>query len=109
MLSFEVFAAKDPVSGSLQGILMSVPVNCGLVQADTLRLNGSQLLALEKGSVLAIDFPPLDEASKRDVEETMKAHGAVAVAEFSALGMVDNYLLKLEQGHASSRDFGEDD
>ena len=95
MLSFEVFAAKDPVTGKLQGVLLSVPVDCGLAQADTLRLHGTRLLALEKGSVLPIDFPPLDDANLRHFEEVISTTGSIAVAEFTARGLADNYLLKL--------------
>lgn len=101
MISFEVFAAKDPESGVLQGMLMSVPLNCGLSQADTLRLHGAQLLAIEKGTVLPIDFPPVDTATQRDFEETIRLHGSLVVAEFSARGIAENYLLKLVSAGAS--------
>lgn len=98
MISFEVFAAKDPESSALQGVLMSVPVNCGLSHADTLVLHGPQLLAMEKGRVLPIDFPPLDLKNQEDFEETLKTAGVIAIAEFNALGISDSYLLKLESG-----------
>ena len=102
MISFEVFAAKDPESGVLQGILMSVPLNCGLSQADTLRLHDAQLLAIEKGTVLPVDFPPVDTATQKDLEETIRLHGAIVVAEFSARGIAENYLLKLVSADATS-------
>lgn len=102
MISFEVFAAKDSVTGALLDILLTVPVNCGLHQADTLRLHGAQLLAIEKGSVLPIDFPPLDLVNQRAMEATLHSAGVIAVAEFCAMGMTDNYLLKLESSTAPS-------
>lgn len=95
MISIEVFAAKDP-SGALQGIMMTVPVGCGLKQADTLRIHGSRLLAMERRSILPIDFPEIDEASLRDLVETAKRRGQLAVGEFTALGLADSYLLSLE-------------
>lgn len=104
MISFEVFAAKDPASGLLKGILISVPLNCGLAQADTLRLHGTQLLAIEKGTVLPIDFPPLDSVNQRDFEHTVCTAGVIVVAEFSALGIAENYLLKLESSNSRYAD-----
>lgn len=100
MISVEVFAAKDP-SGALLGILLSVPVDCGLKQADTLRIHASRLFAMEQLSILPIDFPELDEASVQDLTETAKRHGVVAVGEFTPLGLADSYLLTLEVGVSS--------
>lgn len=102
MISFEVFAAKDPESSALQGVLISVPVNCGLAQADTLVLHGPQLLAMEKGAVLPIDFPPLDNVNQSVFEETLRTDGVIVVAEFNALGIAASYLLKLEPGSGHS-------
>lgn len=81
---------------------MSVPSHCGLQQADTLRLHGLQLLALEKGSVLPIDFPPIDPINLPDFESVIQTIGAIAVGEFSALGVVEHYMLKLEADATNS-------
>jgi len=95
MIPIEVFAAKDP-SGALQGIMMTVPVGCGLKQADTLRIHGTQLLAMERRSILPIDLPKLDEESLKDLLETAKLGQPLAVGEFTPLGLTDSYLLTLE-------------
>lgn len=95
MISIEVFAAKDP-SGALQGIMVAVPVGCGLKQADTLRIHGSRLLAMERRSILPIDLPEVDEASLRDLIATANQRRQLAVGEFTALGLADSYLLALE-------------
>lgn len=100
MYSMEVFAAKD-LSGALQGVLLSVPVDCGLKHADTLRIHGTRLLAMERLSILPIDFPELDEASLRDLVETAERYGVIAVGEFTPLGLADSYLLVLQVGTSS--------
>lgn len=100
MISMEVFAAKD-VSGELQGIMLSVPVDCGLKHADTLRIHGRRLLAIDHLSILPIDFPELDEAGLQVLAETATRHGVIAVGEFTPLGLADNYLLALEIGSSS--------
>lgn len=100
MIPIEVFAAKDP-SGVLQGILLSVPVDCGLKHADKLRIHATRLLAMERLSILPIDFPELDEASVQDLTETANRHGVIAVGEFTPLGLADSYLLTLEVSTSS--------
>lgn len=102
MIPIEVFAAKDP-SGALQGIMITAPVGCGLRQADTLRIHGTRLLALQRRSILPIDFPEVDEVSLRHLVESAKLRGQLAVGEFTALGLADSYLLALEVAAPSSR------
>lgn len=101
MIPIEVFAAKDP-SGALHGMMMTVPVGCGLKQADTLRIHGMQLLAMERRSILPIDLPKLNEESLNDLVETAKLGRPLAVGEFTALGLADSYLLTLEVAGSSS-------
>ncbi|CAN7779448.1 hypothetical protein LJR296_007897 [Cupriavidus necator] len=101
MIPIEVFAAKDP-SGALQGIMMTVPVGCGLKQADTLRIHGTQLLALERRSILPIDLPQVDGESLKDLVETAKLGRLLAVGEFTAVGLADSYLLTLEVAGAKA-------
>lgn len=101
MIPIEVFAAKDP-SGALQGIMMTAPVGCGLKQADTLRIHGTRLLALQQRSILPIDLPEVDEVSLKHLIETAKLSGELAVGEFTALGLADSYLLALEVAAAPS-------
>jgi hypothetical protein len=101
MISVEVFAAKDS-TGALKGVLLSVPVDCGLKHADTLRIHGSRLLAMEQQSILPIDMPAFDDACLQDLVETARRHGLIAVGEFTALGLGDSYLLTLEVGPTTS-------
>lgn len=106
MISIETFAAKDP-SGALQGVMLTVPVGCGLKQADTLRIHGRQLLAMEQRSILPIDLPMLDQESLEDLLTMARSGRPIAVGEFTALGLVDSYLLALEVGAPASVSAGE--
>ncbi len=100
MIPVEIFAAKDS-SGTLQDVMLSVPVNCGLKYADSLRIQGRRLLALDQQTILPIDLPLLEATHVEDLVATATRHGQIAVAEFTALGLFDNYLLKLEVGRTS--------
>ncbi len=105
MIPIEVFAAKDP-SGALQGIMITVPVGCGLKQADTLRIHGTQLLPLERRSILPIDLPKVDEESLKDLLEMAKQGRPLAIGEFTAVGLADCYLVTLEVAGAQASEVG---
>jgi hypothetical protein len=95
MIPIEVFAAKDE-GGHLRGVMLSVPVDCGLRRADTLRVHGSHLIPMAGRSVLAIDLPSLDEETLQVVRQAASEGGKIAVGEFTALGLADSYLLALD-------------
>lgn len=101
MIPIEVFAAKDEV-GAYKGAMLAAPVGCGLKQADTLRIHGARLIALEARSMLPIDLPLLDETSRRALVEAAAREGTIAVGEFTALGLADSYMLALELVTAAS-------
>lgn len=95
MIPIEVFAAKDE-AGHLKGVMLSVPVDCGLRRADTLRVHGAHLIPMARRSVLAIDLPSLDEETLKLVLQAAFEGGKIAVGEFTALGLADSYLLDLD-------------
>lgn len=95
MIPIEVFAAKDE-GGHLKGVMLSVPVDCGLRRADTLRVHGRRLIAMAQRSVLAIDLPSLDDETLAVVRQAASDGGKIAVGEFTALGLADSYLLALD-------------
>ncbi|ART61526.1 hypothetical protein CBP36_21420 (plasmid) [Acidovorax carolinensis] len=97
MISVEIFAAKDG-AGSIQGVMLAAPVGCGLKQADTLRVHGTRLIALDNRSMLPIDLPVLNEAACKDLEAAISRGEGIVVGEFTALGLADSYLLALERG-----------
>lgn len=94
MIPFEIFAAKDE-AGLLKGVMLAAPVDSGLREADILRLVGSRLLAFRGRSVLPIDLPELDSESRALLEAAGTA-GRLPVAEFTALGLSDTYLVGLD-------------
>lgn len=94
VLSVEVFAAKD-ASGALTGIILAVPRMCGLKRADTLRIDGLSVIAMESRSVLPVDLPDLSPQSREDMLILTRAGKRLVVAEFSALGLLDAYYLDL--------------
>lgn len=94
-LSFEVFAAKDS-DGDFTGLMMSVPVRCGLKQADTLRINGEVAVAMRKGTVLAVNLPIFSKTICTQFAVLAQSGQRLAVAEFLALGLFDSYFLNVE-------------
>jgi hypothetical protein len=94
VLSVEVFAAKD-FAGELTGIILAVPRMCGLKRADTLRIDGLSVMAMESRSVLPVDLPDLSPQSRQDMLTLARAGKRLAVAEFTALGLFDAYYLDL--------------
>lgn len=94
MLPVEFFAAKDN-AGLLSGLIMSVPCKCGLKRADTLRIDGLSMVALQARSILPIDLPELSKDSKERLVALAKTGNQLPVAEFMARGLFDAYFLKL--------------
>ncbi|HJV75095.1 MAG TPA: hypothetical protein VJ654_12795 [Noviherbaspirillum sp.] len=90
VLSVEFFAAKD--SGEM---MMTVPWNCGLKEATTLRVADLFIVAMRGQSVLPIDLPSLDEECKARLIGYAERGKALPVAEFSALGLRDAYFLNV--------------
>lgn len=95
MIAFEVFAAKAN-DGRVSNAFLSVPARCGLKGADTLTLRGLQLTAYRGRTVMALDFPALDEASGETLRHVAASQGRVAIGEFNAAGIVDAYMLRVE-------------
>ena len=98
LLSVEVFAAKDS-SGSLTGLMMTVPCRCGLNRADTLRIDGHTVMAMRDQTVLPIDFSALTAEVRSNLMALAQSGQRLAVAEFTALGMLDAYFLTLVVAH----------
>ena len=93
-LSVEVFAAKDS-GGRLTSLMMSVPCQCGLKEADTLRIDGFVMLAMRGVAVLSVDLPALSVESRADFLAWADAGQRLTVGEFKASGMLDSYFLNL--------------
>ncbi len=96
VMSVEFFAANDPQDGSVSGIMMAVPCRCGLIEADTLRVDGLVMLAMKGPSVLNIDLPDLTPASLANLQAWAQSGAQLAVAEFSATGLSNSYFLELK-------------
>lgn len=97
-LPVEVFAAKDS-AGSLTGLMMTVPCRCGLNRADTLRIDGHTVMAMRDQTVLPIDFSALTAEVRSNLMALAQSGQRLAVAEFTALGMLDAYFLTLVVAH----------
>lgn len=95
VIPIEVFAAKDS-AGEFTGVMMAVPKRCGLKQADTLRIDGTLLMAIRERSILPVDLPEMSEQSRANLIAMAHSGQRLAVAEFTALGLFDAYFLKLE-------------
>jgi hypothetical protein len=95
VLPVEVFAAKDIV-GNVTGVMLSAPCRSGLKQADTLRVDGSLMLAIRQRSILPIDLPSLSADNQTLLRELAAAGQRLAVAEFTPLGLLDAYFLTLD-------------
>ena len=94
VLSVEVFAAKDS-AGVLTGVMMTVPCRCGLKQADSLRIDGPTVMAMRERTILPIDFASLTAEVRANLISLAQSGQRLAVAEFTALGMLDAYFLNV--------------
>ncbi len=90
MLSVEYFAAKDQL-----GLIMTVPSKCGLKQADTLRIEGLSMVALQEQAILPIELPDLTESVRAKLEALSAKGYQLPVGEFVARGLVDAYSLRI--------------
>ena len=95
MLSVEMFAAKDS-DGELTGLAMAVPCNCGLAQADSLRVDGLNIVAMRASSMMPLNFPPLTTQSRSNLIAWSKAGDKLAVAEIMATGLLHSYFLHID-------------
>lgn len=94
LLAVEIFAAKDAdVTGA--GVFLAVPRKCGLWEADTLRINGLAMVALQRKSIMPIDFPPLTESVREKLVAWAATRKPLPVAEFMAHGLYDAYYLNV--------------
>lgn len=100
-LSVEFLAAKEPQDGSVSGVMMTVPCECGLSEADTLRVDGLIMLAMKEQAVLNIDLPDLTPACRANLAALAEGGAQLAVAEFTARGLSNSYFLDLKMvgGH----------
>lgn len=94
VLSVEVFAAKDS-AGVLSGVMMAVPCRCGLKKADSLRIDGATVMAMREQTVLPLDFAALTAEVRSHLISLAQSGQRLAVAEFTAVGMLDAYFLNL--------------
>lgn len=94
LLAAEIFAAKD-VDGTIGEIFMAVPCKCGLWDADTLRIDRQSMVALQRKSIMPIDFPPLTESVRAKLIARAATGQPLPVAEFLARGLYDAYYLNL--------------
>lgn len=95
ILSVEVFAAKD-LAGVYSGVMMTVPLRCGLQDGDLLRINGTTAVAVRRFTVLPLSFPSLEGDGLAALVALGNSGQSLAVGEFSALGLVTSYFLALE-------------
>ena len=93
-LAVEVFAAKDS-AGALMGLMMAVPCRCGLNRADSLRIDGHTVMAMREQTILPIDFAALTDEVRSNLTALAQSGQRLAVAEFTALGMLDAYFLNV--------------
>ena len=96
ILSIEVFAAKDSL-GTLK-VMLTVPCRCGLKSADTLRIDGSTMVAMRARSILPLDFPALTIGSREKLAYLAALGQRLAVGEFTPLGLSDAYFLEVVVG-----------
>lgn len=89
-LAVEYFAAKDS-----SALVMMVPCECGLKQADTLRISGLSMEALCNRSILPIDLPMLNNEIREKLIALAVAGQPLAVGEFMARGLFDYYSLRV--------------
>lgn len=93
VVAVEFFAAKDSLGGS--GVMMTVPVRCGLKAADTLRVDGLTIVAMKDRSILPVDLPMLSEGSRAALVRVAERGKRLPVGEFMARGLFDSYFLTL--------------
>lgn len=94
VLSVEFFASSDP-DGRITGVMMTVPCECGLIEADTLIIDGKVMLAMRGTAVLPIDLPDLVDRDRLVLESLAKTGQGLAVGEFTARGLLASYFLAL--------------
>lgn len=92
LLSVEVFAAKDSDAADA-GLFLAVSCKCGLWEADTLRIDGLSMVALQRKSIMPIDFPPLTASVREKLVGWAASGKPLPVAEFMARGLYDAYYL----------------
>lgn len=95
LLSIEVFAAKGWEDGHTPDMFLAVSRDCGLKQAEALRVDGLTMVALQNRSILPIEFPPLTEAVRQKLIVWARTGKPLAVGEFMARGLVDAYFLSV--------------
>lgn len=93
VLSIEVFAAKGWEDGSDPDMFLAVSRDCGLREAEALRIEGLSMVALQHKSVMPIDFPPLTEAVRNKLVAWACTGKPLPVGEFMARGVLDAYFL----------------
>lgn len=93
-LSVEFFVSEAS-DGSVAGVMMSVPSQCGLHTADSLRIDGTVMLAMQGGTVLPIDLPELSSANCLRLGELAASGQDLVVGEFTACGLANSYFLQL--------------
>lgn len=93
VLSLEFFSAADAAGRSIMA--MAVPCRCGLKQADTLRISGLVMVAMQARSILPVDFPELTEGVRTKLVALARNGERLAVGEFTALGLLDAYFLNV--------------
>lgn len=89
-VSLEIFAAKDS-----DQIMLSVPLKCGLKNADTIYIKDKHMVAMRNNSILPIDFPELSETIKNTLVGFSRSDRELPVGEFLSVGLVDAYFLKV--------------
>jgi hypothetical protein len=94
VLSVEIFSAM----GQAGLVMMSVPCRCGLKWADTLRIDGLSMVAMQSRSIVPIDFPELTSADRDALVGLANAGERLAVGEFTACGLLDAYFLNVTVG-----------
>jgi hypothetical protein len=91
-LSFEFFMPKDG-----NDIVLMAPCDCGLVQADTLRVDEQAIFAVRDRSILPIDLADIDDLVRmRLIAKSRSAIPTLTVAEFFAHGIARSYSLAIE-------------
>jgi len=94
LLSMEVFAAKD-LDGQIVDLFVSVPRLCGLKHADTLLVDGLTIIAMQARTMLPLDMADLSTEAREKLAFWARSGHRLAVAEFTALGLLDAYFLGL--------------
>ncbi len=86
----EYFAAKDNA-----GLIMVVPKRCGLSKANSIKIDGLAMIAMNGGDILAITMPPLTSELRDQLVHLASQGSKLHVGEFMARGLVDAYSLDI--------------